>query len=74
MWLDEAALYFDRSSYSMLLCTEGAFCTSVYRDGAAWTGHLELEISVMWDRIKASECGSSEQWVIATVERDDIED
>ena len=61
--LDKAALYFGHSSYNMLLCTEGAFRISVYRDGAAWTGHLKLEIGVMWDHIKASKRGTpSSAW------------
>ena len=58
----------------MLLCTEGAFRISVYRNDATWTGHLELEISIMRHRVESSECGSSEQSVIAAAEWDDIED
>ena len=58
----------------MLLSTEGAFCISVDRDDAAWTRHLELEISIVWHCIESCECGSSEQCVIATAEGDDIED
>ena len=58
--LDKAALYFGRSSHSMLLYTEGAFRISVCRDGAVWTRHLKLEIAVMWDRIKASKSGTPE--------------
>ena len=60
MRLDKAALYFGRSSRSMLLYTEGTFRISVYRDGAKWTGHFKLEIGVMWDRIEASKSGMSE--------------
>ena len=58
----------------MLLYTEGVFRISVERDDAAWTGHLELEISIVWHCIESRECGSSEQCVIATAKRDDIED
>ena len=58
----------------MLLCTEGAFRVSIYYNDATWTGHLELEISVMWHHIESSECGSSEQGVIAAAKWDDIED
>ena len=58
----------------MLLCTEGAFCVSIYCNDATWTGHLELEISVMWHRVESSKCGSSEQGVIAAAKWDDIED
>ena len=58
----------------MLLYTEGAFGVSIDCYDAAWTGHLELEISIVSHRIQMSECGSSEQCMIATAERDDIED
>ena len=36
-------------------------------------GILNLRYAV-WYRIESSECGSSEQCVVTTVERDDIED
>ena len=58
----------------MLLGTEGAFRVSIDCYDTAWSGHLELEISVVWHRIESSECGSSEQCVIATAEGDDTED
>ena len=58
----------------MLIGTEGAFCVSIDCYDTAWSGHLELEISIVWHRIKSSKCGSSEQCVIATAEGDDIED
>ena len=58
----------------MLLCTEGAFRVSVDRYDAAWTGHLKLKISIVRHRIESSECGSSEQCMIATTEGDDVED
>ena len=58
----------------MLLGTEGAFRVSIDCYGAVWTGHLELEISVVWHRIESSECCSSEQCVIATTEGDNTED
>ena len=58
----------------MLLCTEGTFRVSIYCNGAAWTGHLELEISIMWHRVESSKRGSSEQCVAAAAEGDDIED
>ena len=57
----------------MLLCTKGTFCVSIYCNDAAWTGHLELEISIMQHCIEFSECGSSEQCVVAAAEGDDIE-
>ena len=58
----------------MFFSTEGALHVSIDCYDPAWSGHLELEISIVWHRIKSSECGSSEQCVIATVEGDDVED
>ena len=58
----------------MLLCTEGALCISIDCYDAAWTGHLELEISIVWYRIESSKRGSSEQCMVAAAEGDDIED
>ena len=58
----------------MLFCTEGAFRISVDCYDAAWTGHLELEISIVWYCIKSSKRGSSEKCVIAAVKGDDVED
>ena len=58
----------------MLLCTEGAFCISIDHYDAVWTGHLELDISIVWYYVESSERGSSKQCVIAAAEGDDIED
>ena len=58
----------------MLLSTEGALRVSIDCDDTAWSGHLEFEISIVWHRIESSKCSSSEQYVIATAEGDDIED
>ena len=58
----------------MFFSTEGALRVSIDCYDPAWSGHLELEISIVWNCIKSSECGSSEQCVIATAEGDDIED
>ena len=58
----------------MLFGMEGAFCVSIDCYDTTWTGHLKLEISIVGHRIESSECGSSEQCVIAAVERDDVED
>ena len=58
----------------MFFGTEGAFHVSIDCYDTAWSGHLEFEIGIVWDRIEASECGSSEQCVLATSERDDVED
>ena len=58
----------------MLFCMEGAFRVSIDCYDAAWTGHLELEISIVWHRVEPSKCGSSEQCVVVAAKRDDIED
>ena len=58
----------------MLFCMEGAFRISIDRYDAAWTGHLELEISIVWYCVESSKRSSSEQCVIAAAEGDDIED
>ena len=58
----------------MLFCTEGAFRVSIDCYDAAWTGHLELEISIVCHRVEPSKCGSSKQCVVAAAKRDDIED
>ena len=58
----------------MLLGTEGAFRVSINYYDTAWSAHLELEISIVWHRVESSECGSSEQCVIAAAKGDDIED
>ena len=72
--LEKAALYFCCQSCGVLLGIEGAFRVSIDCYDAAWTGHLELEISIVWHRIESIKCSSSEQCVIATAEGDDIED
>ena len=58
----------------MLFCTERVYHIAIDYYDAAWAGHLELEISIVWHYIESRECGSPEQCVIATAERDDIED
>ena len=58
----------------MLFCTEGAFRISIDCYDAAWTGHLELEISIVQYCVESSERGSFEQCVIAVAEGDDIKD
>ena len=58
----------------MLLCSEGAFHIAIDCYHTAWTGHLKLEISIVWHHIESSKRGSSEQCVIAAVEGDDIKD
>ena len=58
----------------MLLCSEGAFSVSIDCYDAAWIGHLELEISIVWHRVESSERGSFEQCVVTAAEGDGIED
>ena len=58
----------------MLLGTEGVFRVSIDCYDAAWSGHLELKISIVRHRVEARKCGSSEQCVIANAEGGDIED
>ena len=58
----------------MLFCTEGGLCVSVDRYDTTWTGHLELEISIVWHCIESGECGPSEQCVIAAAKGDDVDD
>ena len=72
--LEKAALYFCCYGGGVLLCSEGAFRIAIDCYGAAWTGHLELEISIVWHCVESSKRGSSEQCVIAAAEGDDIED
>ena len=70
----KAALYFRCEGSGVLLGTKGAFHVSTDYYDTAWSGHLELEISVAWHRIESSKCGSSEQCVIAAAKRDDVKD
>ncbi len=58
----------------MFLHSEGAFSVSVNRDDSSRAWHLELEVCVVRHRVEFCERGSSEQSVIATAERDYIED
>ena len=72
--LAEATLYFCCQGSGVLLGTEGALRISIDCYDSAWSGHLELEISIVWHRAESSKCDSSQQCVIATAEGDDIED
>ena len=58
----------------MLFCSKGAVHISIDSDDPARSWHLELEVCIMWYRIESSKCGSPEQRVITTAERDYIED
>ena len=74
MRLEWAALYFGCESRGALLHAKGAFRVSIDCYDTAWTGHLKLEIRIVWYRIEPRECGSSEQCMIETAEGDDVED
>ena len=47
---------------------------SIDSDDATLSGHFKLQISIVQDCIKAGKSGLSEQCMIATWERDDVED
>ena len=70
----KATLYFCCKGRGVLLSAEGAFRISIDCYDTTWSRHLELEVGVVQHRIESSECGSSEQCMIATAEGDDIED
>ena len=59
---------------SVLLRTERVLYVSIDCDDPPRSGHLELEVCIMRYRIESRKCGSPEQCMIATVERDYIED
>ena len=67
-------MYFCREGCRMLFCSKGAVHISVDSDDPVRSWHLELEVCIMWYRIESSKCGSSEQCMVATAERDDVED
>ena len=67
-------MYFRREGCHMFFCTERAVHASVDYYDPARSWHLELEVCIVWYRIESSECGLSEQCVVTTTERDDIED
>ena len=70
----KAILYFCCKGRGVLLRTEGALCISIDCYNTARSGHLELEVGVVWHRIESSECGSSKQCMITAAKGDDIED
>ena len=67
-------MYFCCNSHRMLLRSERAFGVSIDRDDASRAWHLELEVCVVRHRIEFGKCGSPEQCVIATAERDYVKD
>ena len=58
----------------VLLRSKRALGVSIDYNDSPRSWHLELEVCVVWYRIESSKCGSSEQCVVTTAERDDIED
>ena len=74
IWLDKAALYLCCEGRGVLFSVEGALHVSINCYNTAWSGHLEFEIGIVWDLVETSERGSSEQRMVATAERDDVED
>ena len=55
----EAALYFCCKGRSVLLRMEGVLCISIDCYNTAGSGHLELEVGIVWHCIESSECGLS---------------
>ena len=55
----EVALYFCYKGRGVFLRTEGALCISIDCYNTAKSGHLELEVGVVWHRIESSECSLS---------------
>ena len=60
--------------FRVLLRSEGAFSVPIDRDYSSRAWHLELEVCIVRYRVEFCECGSPEQCVIATTERDYVED
>ena len=52
---------------------EGAFGLAINYYDTTRTGHLELKVDIVWYRVELSKRGSSEQCMIITVKRDDVE-
>ena len=59
---------------SVLLRSERALCVSVNCNDPLRSWHLELEVCIMRYRIESRKCGSPEQSMITTAERDYIKD
>ena len=58
----------------MFLRSERMFSVSVDRDDSSRAWHLELEVCVVRHRVELCKRGTSEQGMIAAVERDYVED
>ena len=68
------ALYFCCQGSGVLLGTAGALRISIDCYDTTWSGHLELEISIVRHRIESGKRSSSEQCLIAATEWDVIVD
>ena len=58
----------------VLLCSERALYVSIDYNNPARSWHLELDVCIMRYHIESRKCGSPEQCMRTTVERDYIED
>ena len=67
-------MYFRCKGRRVLLRSEGAFGVSIDRNYSSRAWHLKLKVCVVRDRIELGECGSPEQCMVATTERDYVED
>ena len=67
-------MYFRCEGRHVLLHSERAFGVSIDRNNSPRSWHLELEVCIVRHRIELCECGSPEQCVIATTERDYVKD
>ena len=70
----KVALRFYCEGRGVLLCSERALCVSIDYNNSPRSWHLELEVCIMRYHVELCERGSFEQSVIATAERDYVED
>ena len=54
--------------------TEVEFGLAINCYDATRTGHPELTVGIVWHRVESSKRGSSEQCMIVTAKRDDVDD
>ena len=59
-----SVMEFGRQGQRMLLSSEGALCVAIDSNDPLGAGHLELEVCVVRDDVKASERCTAEQGVI----------
>ena len=72
--LERLLFYFRCKGRRVLLRSEGAFGVSIDRNYSSRAWHLELKVCIVRDHIELGKCGSPEQCMIATAERDNVED